>query len=162
MTEPVRPTAAHAPIPRGFAVKLLRLFLLLACLASLTAASLERRPLRPDDYARFKSLSDLQVSPDGNWVAYLLTSADLDDDELHAAVWLTSWTGTESLQLTHGASASEPRFSPDGRYVSFLSARSADAKAQVWLLDLRGGEARQLSHVTGDISRYEWAPDGKR
>jgi len=143
-------------------VKLLRLVLLLACLASLTAASLERRPLRPDDYARFKSLSDLQVSPDGNWVAYLLTSADFDDDELHAAVWLTSWTGTESLQLTRGASASDPRFSPDGRYVSFLSARSADAKTQVWLLDLRGGEARQLSHVTGDISRYEWAPDGKR
>ncbi len=54
----------------------------------------------------------------------------------------------------------EPRFSPDGRYLSFLAARPADSGTQLWLLDRRGGEARAVSHVSGEISGYEWSPDG--
>ncbi|HEY2536956.1 MAG TPA: S9 family peptidase [Solirubrobacteraceae bacterium] len=57
---------------------------------------------------------------------------------------------------------SVPRFSPDGRYLSFLSARPGDSSTQLWLLDRRGGEPRQLTHVPGEITDYAWSRDGAR
>jgi dipeptidyl aminopeptidase/acylaminoacyl peptidase len=66
----------------------------------------------------------------------------------------------EAVQLTRGESVTDPRFSPDGRYLSFLASRPATGATQLWLLDRRGGEARQVSRVEGEISSYEWSPDG--
>jgi dipeptidyl aminopeptidase/acylaminoacyl peptidase len=117
------------------------------------------RALVPQDWYRFQALSDLQMAPDGTAVAYLVTHYDKELDESRTALWRTDWTGGESVQLTRGESVSEPRFSPDGRYISFLSARPADGPAQLWALDRRGGEARTLSHLDGEIVAYEWAPD---
>jgi len=118
------------------------------------------RALVPQDWYRFQALSDLQMAPDGAAVAYLVTHYDKELDESRAALWRTDWAGGESVQLTRGESVSDPRFSPDGRYISFLSARPADKPAQLWALDRGGGEARALSHVDGEIVAYEWAPDG--
>ena len=58
--------------------------------------------------------------------------------------------------------ASNPRWSPDGKYLSFSAARGEDAKAQVWTLNRLGGEAEQITDIKQGISGYEWAPDGKR
>ncbi len=118
--------------------------------------------LAPDDYLRFADVSDPQVSPDGGRVAYVVTTVDRDADEARGAIWLTSWDGKMQLQLTRGEDASQPRFSPDGRRLTFLAARPSDSKSQIWMLDLRGGEARQFTHVNGMISSYAWSPDGKR
>jgi dipeptidyl aminopeptidase/acylaminoacyl peptidase len=126
------------------------------------AAHAEQRVLAPDDYLKFADVTAPQVAPDGKSVAYVVTTTDREADETKDAIWLANWEGTEQRQLTRGESASQPRFSPDGRFLSFLSARPADAKKQLWLLDLHGGEPRQLTHVTGEISSYEWSPDGKR
>ena len=128
--------------------------LLLVCVAH------AGRALVPQDWYRFQALSDLQMAPDGNAVAYLVTRYDKELDESRTALWRTDWTGGDSVQLTRGESVSDPRFSPDGRYISFLSARPADKPAQLWALDRHGGEARTLSHVDGEIVAYEWAPDG--
>jgi dipeptidyl aminopeptidase/acylaminoacyl peptidase len=111
---------------------------------------------------KFADVTAPQVSPDGATVAYVVTTSDRDSDEPKDAIWLTNWEGTEHRQVTRGESASQPKFSPDGRYLSFLSARPADARSQVWLLDMRGAEPRQLTHATGEISSYAWSPDGKR
>jgi dipeptidyl aminopeptidase/acylaminoacyl peptidase len=120
------------------------------------------RPLSPEDWFRFQAVSDLRIAPDGAAVAYLVTSYDPESDESKGALWLTNWAGDESIQLTRGESASEPRFSPDGRYLSFLSARPSGEKSQLWVLDRRGGEPRQLTHVTGELTGYEWSPDSER
>jgi dipeptidyl aminopeptidase/acylaminoacyl peptidase len=64
------------------------------------------------------------------------------------------------VQLTRGESVTDPRFSPDGRYLSYLSARPAADEMQLWLLDRRGGEGRAVSHVAQEITAYAWAPDG--
>jgi dipeptidyl aminopeptidase/acylaminoacyl peptidase len=77
-------------------------------------------------------------------------------------LWLANWAGDASVQLTRGESVSEPRFSPDGRYLSFLSARPAGERTQLWVLDRRGGEPRQLTHVSGELTSYEWSPDAQR
>ena len=139
---------------------------LLPCLvvvaATLTPWSVQAgRPLSPEDWFRFQAVSDLQIAPDGAAVAYLVTSYDKESDESRSALWLANWAGDASVQLTRGESVSEPRFSPDGRYLSFLSERPAEGKAQLWVLDRRGGEPRQLTHVTGELTGYEWSPDGQ-
>ena len=134
------------------------------CLAALPPGVVraEQRVLAPEDYLKFADVTAPQISPDGATVAYVVTTSDRDSDEPKDAIWLTNWEGTEHRQLTRGESASQPKFSPDGRYLSFLSARPADARSQVWLLDMRGAEPRQVTHATGEISSYAWSPDGKR
>jgi len=139
---------------------------LLPCLvvvaATLTPRSVQAgRPLSPEDWFRFQAVSDLHIAPDGAAVAYLVTSYDKESDASRSALWMANWAGDASVQLTRGESVSEPRFSPDGRYLSFLSARPAESKTQLWVLDRRGGEPRQLTHVTGELSGYEWSPDGE-
>ncbi len=108
-----------------------------------------------------------QVSPDGKWVAYTVDSVDLEGDKSVADLWMVSWDGTQDIRLTYNtdASVSEPRWSPDGRYLSFLSDRQGAPKVegtQVWVLDRRGGEARQLTAVRDKLLDYEWSPDSKQ
>ena len=135
---------------------------LLVVAATLTPGSVQAgRPLSPEDWFLFQALSDLHIAPDGAAVAYLVTSYDKESDESRSALWMANWAGDASVQLTRGESVSEPRFSPDGRYLSFLAARPAEGKAQLWVLDRRGGEPRQLTHVTGELTGYEWSPDGQ-
>ncbi|HUL17927.1 MAG TPA: S9 family peptidase [Steroidobacteraceae bacterium] len=134
------------------------LLLLIVCLGP--PAALAGRAIEPEDWYRFQALSDLQIAPDGASVAYLVTSYDKEADESRSALWSAEWAHGEGRPLTHGESVWEPRFSPDGRYLSFLAARPEDSGTQLWLLDRRGGEARAVSHVSGEISSYEWSPDG--
>jgi dipeptidyl aminopeptidase/acylaminoacyl peptidase len=122
-----------------------------------------RRPFGSDDFYRVQALSDPQVSPDGLWVAYVVTTSDRDADEPRSAIWMASWDGTQQLAMTAAASDTDkPRWSPDGRYLSFLTSPAGSDKLQLMLLDRRGGEPRQLTTVTGDIREYAWSPDGKR
>jgi len=133
---------------------------LIACLTPLGARA--GRPLNPDDWYRFQDVSDVRMAPDGAAVAYLVTSYDKPSDESRGALWIVDWSGKEPVQLTRGESVSEPRFSPDGRYLSFLSARPAGSATQLWVLDRRGGEPRALTHVSGEIVGYQWSPDARR
>ena len=131
-----------------------------ACFAA--AAHAEPRLLSPDDYYQLVDLTDPQVAPDGSQVAYVVTESDRTADARKDSIWIVAWDGSQRRRLTGADSANTPRFSPDGRYLSFLSERPADSPAQIWVLDLHGGEARQLTHTNGDISSYAWSPDGRR
>ena len=135
--------------------------LTVALIASLAPfATQARRALTPEDWYRFQAVSDLQISSDGASVAYLVTSYDKSSDESRAALWSADWAGHQGEQLTKGEAVSAPRFSPDGRSISFLSARPSGSDAQLWLIDRHGGEPRQLTHLNGEVTGYEWSPDG--
>ena len=142
--------------------KLLLSFLLfLSFLAQ--AQSPAKRKIRPSDVYRLQSVSDPQVSPEGNWVSYVLTSVDSAKDKRNSDAWMVSWDAQQSVQLTHSPDGeSSPRWSPDGKYLSFLSSRQGAKGNQVWLLDRRGGEGRKLTDVKGELSDYKWSPDGKK
>ena len=74
-----------------------------------------------------------------------------------------SWGGRQRRPRTAAGEGTEkPRWSPDGRYLAFMATPAGAEKAQIMLLDRRGGNARQLTSVAGDIGVYAWAPDGKR
>lgn len=129
--------------------------------AATAATGGQKRRLQAEDFYRLQSVENPACSKDGEWIAYTVTSAMREADELRSAVWMVNWLGTERLQLTTGAlSASAPQFSPDGRYVSYLAAQRADP-LQLYLLDRRGGEPQLLTHVSGQISDYRWSPDSR-
>ena len=122
-----------------------------------------RRALKPADIFKMPSISDPQVSPDGQWVAYTLTTVDSIKDSRSADIWMVSWDGKTNMQLTFSPeSESSPRWSPDGKYLSFLSSRQEGKGNQLWLLDRRGGEAKRVTTFKSGISSYAWAPDAKR
>jgi Tol biopolymer transport system component len=121
------------------------------------------RTLAPDDFYRVQDLSDPQVSPDGKWVAYVVTTNDRQADEARSAIWMVSWDGSQRLALTFAADGTgKPRWSPDGRYLAFIAKTAGAEENQIMLLDRRGGVARPLTSVNGDIGECAWAPDGKR
>ncbi len=121
-------------------------------------------PFNLDDLVRLKDVSDPQISPDGAWVAYTVRTRDLKEDKSDADIWMTSWDGGDPVRLTTSKeSESTPRWSPDGRYIAFLSDRSDDNDAsQVWLLPRGGGEAEKLTDLQGGVEDLDWSPDGKR
>jgi dipeptidyl aminopeptidase/acylaminoacyl peptidase len=129
----------------------------------LLAQSSAKRPIAIDDVYRTAKVSDPEVSPDGKWVAYTVTTIDKDADKRRTALWMVNWEGTQDVQLTFGKqSSSSPKWSPDGKYLSFLASEGEKAKSQIWLLDRRGGAPQALTNVKQDISDYKWSPDGKR
>ncbi len=136
-------------------------FAFLVCAYTLVA---QPRPLTLDDLAKFQDVGAPRCAPDGKWIAYTLTTTDSAADKRDTDVWMVSVDGKDNIRATSSAeSESAPQWSPDGKYLSFLSSRPGNAKgAQVWGIDRRGGEAQQLTDVKGKLSAYEWSPDGKR
>lgn len=124
------------------------------------------RPLTLDDMHKFKDVADPRCSPDGKWVAYTLATTDTIADKRDTDIWMASIDGKEQIRVTTSAeSETSPRWSPDGRYLAFLSGRPGTGKnkgTQIWLLDRRGGEAQQITDSKARISGFEWAPDSKR
>ena len=122
----------------------------------------EKRSLRPGDIYRMQTTGDAQISPDGRWVAYTLTTVDSAKDKRNTDIWMMSWDGTETLQLTNSPDGeSSPKWSPDGKYISFIASRSG-GNSQVYLLNRLGGEAIKLTDVKGDLNDYAWSPDSKK
>ena len=142
----------------------LRAAIVLSLALPASALAQQTRPVTLDDFSRFHDVGSPQVSPDGEWVLYTLSSADPDADRRQTDLWMVKWDGSERVRLTHTPDdESAPRWSPDGASISFLSSRPGPAKgSQVWVLNRAGGEARQLTALTGRISGYEWSPDATR
>ncbi len=148
---------------------LLLLFLAFAPVApAIAQTAVKPHPMTLKDVFRVKDVGNPKVSPDGKWVLYTVTKTSLKKDDHTTTLWMVSWDGKQDIQLTYGynGSVSTPEWSPDGKYISFLSDQKGKAKgSQVWVLPRSGGEARQLTDVDkkqGEIEGYRWSPDGKQ
>ena len=129
-----------------------------------TAAEADKRLLDVADTSALRAVADPTISPDGGWVAYSVRTTDVAKDKRSWDLWMTSWDGSRTVQLTQSEdNEHSPGWSPDGRYLSFISDRGEkDSSDALWLLDRRGGDAQQLTHFKGDVVDYAWSPDGKR
>ena len=141
----------------------LSVLFVLACACALVAQT-ARHPMRLDDLTRFRNVNDPQISPDGKFVAYVVGTVDAKEDKSNSHIWMVGIDGSNDRQITFSSeSENSPRWSPDGKYLSFASSRPGKARGnQVWLLDRAGGEAFQLTELKGRLQGYEWSPDAKR
>ena len=140
---------------------------LIALFAIAAFAQTAKHPLRIDDLQRFHEVRDPQISPDGQWIAYVVSTVDVKADRSNAHIWLSSYDGKTDRQLTYSAESSEgsPRWSPDGKFLAFTSGRPAGQGTrgnQIWLLSMGGGEAMPITEIKGRLQSFEWSPDGKR
>jgi dipeptidyl aminopeptidase/acylaminoacyl peptidase len=129
------------------------------------AASATARPVTPDDIARLARVGGPQVDAAGQWVAYTVGTTDSAADKGVSHIWMTSWDGSRTVQLTNRPTESEntPRFSPDGKWLAFISSRGGDPAGddQLWLMDRAGGEGRKAPGIKGSVTDLAWSPDSK-
>jgi len=127
-----------------------------------------RRPMQVADVDGFRDVRDLDIAPDGAWVAYTVGLPDVARDKDEGDIWLSNWAGTEHVRLTTSPTReSQPRFSPDGQWIAFVSSRKSgdDDKTtggQIWVLGRQGGEARRLTTRKGGAGDVRWSPDSTR
>lgn len=124
-------------------------------------------PARPpfmnvEDLIALRVASDPRISPAGTYIAFTLMACDKKKNSTGSAIWLInvqSGKADQARQLTSGAyNDSQPRWSPNGQALTFLSDRTGSS--QIYLLPMDGGEPRQLSSLSQGVSEYSWRPDG--
>jgi len=122
------------------------------------------RSMVPGDIYRIKDVGAPEISPDGRWIAYQVSESDSATDRITTDVWMAAWDGSSVVRLTSRSSgAFAPRFSPDGKYLSFLAPKpNGECGAQLWLLDRSGGEAQLASDTPTGLDSYAWSPDARR
>src|SRR5277367_5014930 len=145
-------------------------FVFLSVLAMLPVSLFAQQAPRPvtiDDIFQIREVHDPQLSPDAKWLAYTVGTGQLKDDSNKQRIWMLSipnsgTAATHPIALTsEDASSTHPRWSPDGKFIAFLSARN-EGKEQVWLLNRLGGEAEKLTETAQDVDDFFWSPDGRR
>jgi dipeptidyl aminopeptidase/acylaminoacyl peptidase len=170
--------------------------------ATPASASHPKQRITPRALLEAKRLSDPKIHPDGHRVAFVVTEADFDESRWVSHVWLTEWLPEEAGEgepappkgekRAEGASDEEagehdptrqltfshegeahPRWSPDGAYLGFLSARpdptapssdeddEEEPKDQIWVLPVDGGEARRVTNAKEGVMDYTWTPDSR-
>jgi dipeptidyl aminopeptidase/acylaminoacyl peptidase len=143
----------------------LLVFLLLSLVAAPGPALGQAGPVRvptADDLLNLKTLGGPQISPDGSWVAYTVSSTDWKQDAFVTHVWLIHVPSGRLFQATRGEkSCSSPSWSPDGAWLAFTSSRAGD-KSQVFAIRPDGGEAVQLTNAENGVGGYAWSADGRQ
>lgn len=138
-----------------------RALLVGAALFGLAAPGLAQdRRFSPDDLPKIVRIGDPQLSPDGKSVLSVIARANLADNRWDGALNLIDVATRASRTLTQGRQGvSSPRWSPDGRSIAFL-AQDAAGKAQVFVLPMDGGDARQVTAARTPVTQFAWSPDG--
>lgn len=122
----------------------------------------EKLSWTPEKIMEVKSLSSTALSPDGKNLAFVVREPVMEGEqsEYLSQIWLAATDGSDAIQFTRGEkSSTNPVFSPDGKYLAFLSSRSG--KNQVWRIRIKGGEAEKLTDADNGVSSFQWSPDGK-
>ena len=134
---------------------------------SATSKPKDQKPAMPETYSladllSIKRVSDVQLAPDGQRVAYAVKTPNLEKNSFTSHIWIVGADGSGAQQLTnHEKGESRPRWSPEGTSIAFLSSRGGDGP-QIWIIPVDGGEARQVTKLSTGASDHVWSPKGDR
>ena len=137
---------------------------ILVCLALAACAFAQKRPISETDLYAFKWVADPRISPDGAEIAFTEVSVTAKHDNYRTSIWIVPSAGGPARQLSSGTHDSAPRWSPDGKRLAFLRAIEKDGKpdpAQIFVLDMAGGEARALTDLAKGAGPAVWSPSGR-
>src|SRR5215472_17743812 len=157
----------------GFAIALGSVFALLAAAqqTAKTAQTPASSPTTPtiDQSLEWQSAFNPKISPDVKRVVYEVQKTNWEENAFERNLWIGDIASGETHALTTAKkSSTNPAWSPDGKWIAFLSDRPAqikdtpDGKKQLYVISTDGGEAQQLTKVESDVSDFDWAPDSKR
>ncbi len=146
------------------------LFLVLVAFCAVATAAFPqagsaKRPMTFEDMMQMKRLGETAVSPDGKWLAYSVTTVDLEKNTKTPELWLQAIAGGEPIKIAVAQPGDGgPEFAPDGKRILFLSGR--EGGQQVWLADFDGatgatGNAKKLTSIATEADNAKWSPDGK-
>lgn len=123
----------------------------------------EKHPITAEDLYYFQPISDCQISPDGQRVLFCVHRVDRESEKKYANLWVAAVEDGQTRQFTYGdQSDTQPRWSPDGHQIAFISNRKDEKQAQIYLIPFSGGEARPLTDLKGKIENFAWSPDGTK
>lgn len=135
------------------------------------AASAQTRPVTFEDVLALKAVGAPAISPDGTAVLFTVREwvdapgGTAGKKDSRTSVWKApADASAPARQITFGDKGdTQPAWSPDGRFMSFVSSRGGqDAKAQIWIMRRDGGEARPLTTAAENVVQYAWAPNGRQ
>jgi dipeptidyl aminopeptidase/acylaminoacyl peptidase len=140
------------------------LFAFTALIGNAAFAAGPVRTLKPEDSAAVRDVDEPNISRDGNFVVYVVKTADMEKDKLVGNLWLAKWDGSENRALTFGDKGqAHPRWSSDGKWIGFLSGREDENEIdQLWIMPSNGGEAEKFTDLKGNVDDFAWSPDSKR
>jgi len=121
-------------------------------------------PLVAGDILQFRMVGGVEASPDGRQVAFTVFTQDADENQQRSNIWLAPADGsTPARRLTAGTRRDlRPRFSPDAARLAFTSNREQEWRQDLHVVDLAGGEPRQVLKTPRGIADFAWSPDGTR
>ena len=160
----------------------------LFCFLSVFSALAQQHAISADDILNLREVTDAQISPDGKWVAFVMGAEGGWAGPRNPHIWMVATDGATPPRLFACSEKGEtfPRWSPDGRFLAFLSKRPAVVKPeelsgqgpltddpnkkpddkeltdQVWMMRVDGGEALPVTSAPGNVSHFDWAPDGSK
>jgi dipeptidyl aminopeptidase/acylaminoacyl peptidase len=131
-----------------------------AASAQNAATPTQQKPLTPESSLNLRFLSDLQLSPDGTRLAFVVTEPPTDDGRA-THIWLYDKRNNTTRQFTYSKKSEKwPRWSPDGKQLAFLSNRSEED--QIYVMRADGGEAIALTKGKRGIARFAWSPSSQQ
>ena len=149
-------------------------FLLAIALSPVVAPAQTKAPISFDEFMNASDITDVRIAPDGSAAVVAVSSPDWQQNRFDENLWLWSKKDSKLLPLTHSGRDSAPAFSPDGRYIAFLSDRSVaadgdskdddkddkDETSRVWIIPANGGEPFPLYPEKLEAHTFAWSPDG--
>jgi len=134
---------------------------------SLLCAQVQKKKFTIRDMLSINVPSQIDISPDGKNIVFVLSKVDFEESKYNTDLYIISSDGGEVRQLTFSKeNERNPKFSPDGKFIAFISNRKANAdeketKEQIWLLPVDGGEAYKLTNSPEGVISFQWLPDSK-
>ncbi|MEJ2635466.1 MAG: S9 family peptidase [Calditrichia bacterium] len=126
----------------------------------ISSMALAKRPIEFNDLFGMARVADPQISPDGQWIAYTVTRFDIEKNSKNSDIYLVSSDGKTVRQLTFSDKADfYPRWSPAGDELGFISTR--EGTAQIYVISMKGGEARRATDIPTEVNSFAWSPDGE-
>jgi len=122
----------------------------------------EKHSISAEDLYRFHLITDGRISPDGQHVVFCLQRVDRKKQKTYSNLWVVPTERGRARQFTYGDQVdTQPRWSPDGDEIAFLSNRRDEKQPQIYVIPFHGGEARPLTDLKGEFGPVEWSPDGR-